>query len=131
MYARRRLLRFALAGVAAITLVAAASPIDSDELLCEEAVRHLAACCGAGIDRAYDCTAGRGCDDRQPDLNGMLAAHVRDASCDTLASEGACLDPPRSNVQPDLSVPRDLSTPTDFSHPDLTSYDAADEDGGP
>jgi hypothetical protein len=117
---RKRWLRAGLAVLGVIALTGA-EQLDPGEIHCEEAVKHLAECCGESF-QFYDCTAGRGCDGKRPDLDDPLASNVRDSSCEQLIAQGACMVPPRSPrdagpTPPDFSVPPDLSHPHDLSHP--------------
>lgn len=132
-----------LLALSAAVLLGGANLIDQGEVHCEEAVNHLDACCHAPIDRTYSCTAGRGCDDKRPDLDDPLATQIRDESCADLVASGACQTPPVTPVPtgtpcdswvllgqcgdnvppPDLAVD-DLASPAD-----LSSLDAASGDG--
>jgi len=145
MRIRRLFFRGSIA-LGAVIMLTGAEGLDSGEIHCEEAARHLADCCHESIDRVYSCSASRGCDDHRPNLDDPLATQVKETSCEELIAQGACNNPPMSppppSSAPDLARPVDLSQPPDLARPyDLTGpndlpypYDAHPEaavtDGG-
>ena len=68
-------------------LAVTTAAIDPAEYECEEAVAHIADCCGT----APTVHCGGTCED--VDLNIQNAACLRKASCDSIVSSGACEDP--------------------------------------
>jgi hypothetical protein len=63
-----------------------------DEVECEEAVRHVADCCGVK-QIAVDCTYQEGCDripERLPDLSSEKSESLLDTSCKDLADGSVC-----------------------------------------
>ncbi len=91
---QRLLLSLTLAAGALSTLTAE-NGIRQDELRCEEAKKHLQDCCGASLPD-IDCTyVPADCDSTPiyPQLDVNTSVCLRDASCDTLRSSGACSSP--------------------------------------
>jgi hypothetical protein len=95
MWTRTRLVLSLAVG---FLLLSGAAGIDTDELTCEDAVKHLFDCCGENDPavRSVSCYAERGCGNAMPELDPGLASCLRDASCDEVYASGACSDPKKS-----------------------------------
>jgi hypothetical protein len=87
--------RLVLSLVAGFLLLSGSAGIDPGELACEEAVKHLFACCGDTDPAVLNitCYAERGCGNAMPDFDPRLASCLRDASCEEIYASGACRDP--------------------------------------
>lgn len=91
----RRLRLLLLAGLTLGVLVGitAEGGVRKDELECENAVQHLADCCGAQFTAQLDCSfvqGGCGAPNKYPELSAARSACIESMTCADVRQMGAC-----------------------------------------